>query len=1141
MGVVYQGRHHETGERVAVKTVRLSHASTLASIRREVRALSRIHHPGIVRIIDHELSAGTPWYAMELLEGQTLQQLLARHWKFDSQSAGQALSREFPPSIRPLLELVRRLCAPLAYLHGRGLVHRDLKPGNIFIREEGTVVIGDFGGALAFAGAGGREELQVDGDALGTVLYMAPEQIRGDFVDARADLYALGCVLYECVTGIPPFVGGSDRAIRRRHLQSPPTPPSQLLGEELPERLEWLILGLLEKQPQDRLGYAEDVARVLSALTREADEPEDLPTAPPYLYRPLFTGREEAVSAIRTRLDELLLGEGGQIFVGGASGAGKTRLALEMAHESFSRELAVVTCECIPLGLSGTRVEASLKASPLHPFRSLLTTVMDHCRHWGEEETARLLGPRGKVLVPYEPGLDELPGLRELPPPPPLANEEAERARIFTSLQEILFALAEEEPLLLILDDLQWADEMTLGFLRWLRHEDLVEWGVLLLGTYRLEELEAPLREVVSTPEALHLELGRLDSPSIQSMARGMLALPSLPPDFDGLVQQCEGNPFFVAEYLRAAISEGLLHRDATGRWRLDERAALRGPLHSLGLPDSIAELIHRRLRVLDSRAWTLVELAAILGREFDTELLLEASELEDTESLEGLETLRVRQILEEAPGGRLRFVHDKLRELSHGRIPTEHLPHLHHRAAETLERRASGTRDFALVTPALAHHWSEARVHERASHYFGLAGDHARSAHANGEALAFYRAALAEAGEHLRAEQEEPWSWRERLGHLHESLGDMLALTVQREEAYATYGEALLRLPPCARVPQARVHRKRGKLWETNHRHEEALSAYDEAEAALGPSPVERPGPPGADTPETVPGWWHEWIQVQVERHWIYYWMNRSEEMAELVRKVRPVVERHGTPTQRASFYVLLLNTAFRRERYRVSAETVEYGRLAVRASDETEDVALQSQTRFSHSFGLLHHGDLDEAERQGLAGLRLAERTGDLALKSRLLTYLTLVYRKRGQVAETRTWSERSLEVALAASMDDYVGAARASLAWVAWKQQRFSEAEQEARAALECWRKLAVIYPYPLQWQGLWVLLTLALHQGALPEAVEHARALLDPGQQRLPDTLASALTDALEDWSRGWAETAREHLCRATDSARELACL
>ena len=785
-----------------------------------------------------------------------------------------------------------RLCAPLAYLHGCGLVHRDLKPGNIFIRDNGTVVLGDFGVAMEFGGAYGREVLQVDGAGLGTLLYMAPEQIRGDLVDARADLYALGCILYECVTGFVPFMGSSSRIIRRRHLQEPPTPPSQLVDEPLPERLEWLILKLLSKRPEDRLGYAEDVARVLSELGLEADEtrgacPSPGPTS---TARPSRGGRRPC-SKLRGLLDDMLFCKGGRVFIGGGSGVGKTRLALELAREALYRDLPVVTCECIPLGLSGTRVDAGMKAPPLHPFRSLLAAVSDRCRLGGAQETARLLGPKGKVLVAYEPALDELPGQRELPPPPALTNADAARARTFAALRDVLFAFAEEDPVLLIIDDLQWADEMTLGFLRQLRHEDLVDRGVLLLGTYRMEEMGEVLKQVVSAPGSLRLELGQLDEHNIESMARGMLALHSLPGDFHRLVRRSGGNPFFIAEYLRATISEGLLHRDDAGQWRLDEQARKEGSLANLSLPDSIAEIIHRRLSDLDDRAQTVVEHAAVLGRAFETDLLLDTVPLEHVEALEALQTLRVRQILEKAPGGRLRFLHDKLREFTYASISGQGCRQHHRRAAEAIEHRYQQALDFALYFPSLAHHWAKAEVHDQASRYFHLAGERAGAAHANGEAITFYRMALTEAREHLKGEPNEPEDWRRLLLRVHENLGDVLALTGLQEEARAAFGEALSRLSPGERLHRACIHRKVGKTWETRHQHEDALRAYDEAEAALGAAPTAEHD----SEPETA-DWWREWVQIQVDRHWTYYWMDRRDEMDALVRMLRPVVLTRGT-----------------------------------------------------------------------------------------------------------------------------------------------------------------------------------------------------------------------------------------------------
>lgn len=1119
MGAVFLGRHRETGERVAVKTVLSPTACMLASLRREVRALSRVHHPGIVHITDHHLSGPLPWYAMELLEGETLRQRIDRHWGACSRSNQEERYELAPlPTSCTLLEQVSSLCAPLAWLHGCGLVHRDLKPSNIFIRKGGAVVLGDFGVAAEFGGAHGREVLQVDAGRSGTPLYMAPEQIRGDLVDARADLYALGCILYECVTGVPPFVGGSRKSLLRRHLHEQPTSPSELLGQPLPERLEWLILTLLQKQPEERLGYAEDVARVLEELgLHSPGRAAELPRPRPYLYRPLFTGREEAVASIRSRLDELALGRGGRIFIGGASGAGKTRLAMEMARAALARQLTVVTGECIPLGLSGTRVNADMRAAPLHPFRPLLAEVADRCRHWGEEETARLLGPHGKVLLPYEPALESLPGVCEQPSPPPLASEQAALDRIFSSLREVLFALAEEDPLLLILDDLQWADEMTLGFLRQLRHEELVEHRVLLLGTYRVEERDSALRKVVAAPGALHLELGRLDEQSIRSMACGMLALRSLPADFDRLVRQSEGNPFFVAEYLRAAMAEELLHRDDSGRWRLEQTSKL--SLDSLPLPGSLVELIHRRLSRLDTRARALLQQAAVLGREFEADLLMADPE--------ALETLQVGQILEEAAWGRLRFVHDKLRELAYAAIPPERARRLHRRAAEALERRYTQTPDQALICPNLAYHWARGQVHDKASHYFGLAADRARAAHANGEAIAFYRAAIAEARAHVGP--QEPEQSRLMLRHFHESLGDLLALAGRMAEARTAYGEALARLQPTPQRLRARLHRKVGKAWEAEHRHEEALRAFEETEATLGPAPAQ-----GEGGPEAL-AWWQEWFELQVSRSCVYYWLGRVEEMDALVEEVRGAVEARGMPRQRARFLMLLVLMLLRRERYQVSTELLEYGRRAVETSKACEE-AEQVLALFCHTLALVLHGDLEEALRQGQAGLRLAERLGELTLQSRLLAYLTLAHRRLGEVERTSEYARRSLEVATATGMGDGLGVAHANRAWVAWQEQRVEEAEQEALAALECWRTLGS-YCYPLQWQALWVLLAVALRREALAEAMEWARALLAPTQQRVDAPLAAHLEAALQAWEQGQQELAGSSLGQAVECARE----
>jgi len=293
MGVVYLARHRATGEEVAIKTVRLRRQGLLHRIRREVHALARIRHPGLVRIIATGLLDGLPWYAMEPLRGATLHDVLrrsradaGRHPAGPPTLAGRESGADFvlawehaeaagpvvdgttatvvggpypspgdtaadasgldggegatfvgipapltsgpeppdPTEIGPeagepgwggrfavsgeertrFLTLIARLCRSLAYLHGEGIVHRDIKPRNVIIRPDGTPVLLDFGLASYF-GVAGRESLEVGGKVEGTPEYMSPEQVRGELVDARADLYAVGCILYEGLTGRVPF------------------------------------------------------------------------------------------------------------------------------------------------------------------------------------------------------------------------------------------------------------------------------------------------------------------------------------------------------------------------------------------------------------------------------------------------------------------------------------------------------------------------------------------------------------------------------------------------------------------------------------------------------------------------------------------------------------------------------------------------------------------------------------------------------------------------------------------------------------------------------------------------------------------------------------------------------------------------
>jgi hypothetical protein len=619
MGVVYRGTHRETGEAVAIKTVLGASEPLLQSIRREVRALASVRHPRVVRIVDEGVEGGLPWYAMELVEGRPL----GRYWRDAVGSLADTYAdlSERPPAafgrLPVALALVRRLCEPLGYLPGEGLVHRDVKPANVIVKPGGWPVLVDFGLLAHFSSEVSREVLEIGDLAAGTPSYMAPEQIRGELVDARADLYSVGCILYELVTGRPPFVGGSSRDVLRRHLHEAPAPMSRLAAG-VPEELDELALRLLSKDPRDRIGYASDAAAALERLGAGDAAAAELPRHRAYLYRPGFGGRRREMQALGGRLDTLVDGRGGLALVGGESGIGKTRLMLEVAREAASMRVRVLA------GEAESRAEGA-SAGALGLLGAPLRQIADRCLELGRAESDRVVGRWGKLLGAYEPAVATLPGQDRYPDPPELPPDAA-RSRLFAGLAEVLAAFAagntpDASPLLVALDDLQWADELSLGFLEYVaRGDPFAGARVLVFGTYRAEEVGGtlgPLLEAYRERGGEPIHLDRFGNAQVASMVSDMLALPSPPEAFTAFVaRQTEGNPLFVAEYLRLAVEEGALSRDDAGRWRVDGPGEGAAAFETLGLPTSVRQLVGRRLDGLSEAALRCLDAAAVLGRE---------------------------------------------------------------------------------------------------------------------------------------------------------------------------------------------------------------------------------------------------------------------------------------------------------------------------------------------------------------------------------------------------------------------------------------------------------------------------------------------------------------------------------------------
>ncbi|HEU5363754.1 MAG TPA: Stk1 family PASTA domain-containing Ser/Thr kinase [Gaiellaceae bacterium] len=260
MADVYLAEDQELGRRVALKLLDDRHASDeqfVERFRREAQSAAGLNHPSIVSIFDRGYAEGTYYIAMEYLDGRTLKELLVKNG---------------PTPVPIAIDYARQILGALAFAHRHGIVHRDIKPHNIVVGSDGRLKVTDFGIARS-----GASQMTEAGSIVGTAQYLSPEQARGAPVDQRSDLYSLGIVLYEMLTGKVPFTGDTPVEIAMKHLSQVPEPPSEL-RPNIPHDLDAVVMRALAKDPEQRYSSAEemdaDLARVARgvAVSRETED-----------------------------------------------------------------------------------------------------------------------------------------------------------------------------------------------------------------------------------------------------------------------------------------------------------------------------------------------------------------------------------------------------------------------------------------------------------------------------------------------------------------------------------------------------------------------------------------------------------------------------------------------------------------------------------------------------------------------------------------------------------------------------------------------------------------------------------------------------------------------------------------------------
>jgi diguanylate cyclase (GGDEF)-like protein len=710
--VVYRAVRH--GRPYALKVLQAAAGEAgPASFRREAALLASLEHPGLVRVHEVGVVAGRPFLIMDLADGRSLEEVLRV---------------EGPLAPAEAVSIVTEVASALAVAHGAGLVHRDVKPDNIVISPAGQARVVDFGLAVRAghdAGAG----------TAGTFRYCAPEQtgMLHRPVDGRADLYALGVVLFECVSGRRPFTSEDAGELLREHLLMAPPDLRQLRPEVTPE-LAGLVAKLLAKDPDDRYQTAEELLAGLSRV--DGGRPDAVPPAASRAGRPardVLAGRDAELATLAGCWRQALAGQGATVVLEGAPGAGKTRLADELSRLVRSDGRPDLVGKC-----------SADEGVPFAPIRAAIDGYLGRLPADASERSEAVVraaaGPAAALLTSVSPTLAAILGTGALTAG--LASHHDE-SRFAEAVVSFLVALGRaEDGLVLRLDDVQWADEATYRMLRLLAaRADTAP--LLLVVTVRndLGGTGAALVESLGDAPALRLRVDPLPASAVAELVRGQLGALRVPDTLTAvLAGRCGGNPLAVREYVRAVLDAGLL-LPFWGTWRLDEAG-----LDALALPDDVMSLVLRRVDQLGDSHRRLLTVAAAIGPRFRADLVAAAGAADRHATVAALHAAVAGQLLDSTDTAEYVFVHDRIREALLATLDPAESRAVHQRIADELYR--AGGRDADSVY-AVARHSLLGEADRRPAevyHRAAEAGARALAEYAADEALAFLAAAAATA-----------------------------------------------------------------------------------------------------------------------------------------------------------------------------------------------------------------------------------------------------------------------------------------------------------------------------------------------------------------------------------------------------------
>jgi hypothetical protein len=713
MGNVYLVYDKDLDTKVALKTINLASGLELYRFKREFRFFANLRHTNLVTLHELTAEAAQCFFTMEYVQGVPFDRYVQAADPNDSQ-------------VERLRTAVRQLCAGVQAIHEVGCVHRDLKPSNVLVTDHGRVVILDFGLARR------TDSQSISGGGLsGTPTYMAPEQAFEAQPGPPSDWYAVGTMLYEALTGHCPFSGGVLEMLMQKQSVDPP-PPSASNPNADPE-LSALCMRLINRDPAKRPSGAEILTELGGSPTVPPLTQTGTHSAVGASYRRVL-GREAELVVLKRAYTDMSHGRLGVVIVEGTSGIGKTSLV-----ESFlAYDTPTNPASLVPLVLRGRCHER--ETLPFKAFDSVVDTLTDRLLKLREDDQAYVLPDGIQHLSEIFPVLHRLKLISDdRYQVAPLVEAKELRNQAFVAFRDLLVRMARIRPVVIFIDDLQWADLDSFSLLRAVMQQPGAPGLMLVLNRRPITDgtlgvTKSMLREIDAEPGVTKVVLGPLGDEQIEALAHELLEASALPEVMrkqiaETIVGEAGGNPFFVVELVQhfeslvAAGGQLSTHFEA-GERHLDQMILKR----VAGLPEGSRRLLE--IVALAADPLPQQTLAAALGVPFGSEAW--------EHGVSALVDARMASRGGRRGGDTVIAYHDRIREAVAHSLDEATVRQLHRRLAEAVEEWDQARPD------RLARYWLVADDHERAKRYANAAADEARNKLAFDRAAEFYETAVA-------------------------------------------------------------------------------------------------------------------------------------------------------------------------------------------------------------------------------------------------------------------------------------------------------------------------------------------------------------------------------------------------------------